>query len=52
MDGKPNRRNKAAFSNFSGVVKTLPLLYPHEIYLNCMFGSLPHNTTAKSHGVE
>ena len=24
MDGRPNRRNKAAFSNFSGVVSTLP----------------------------
>jgi len=22
MDGRPNRRNKAAFSNFSGVVRT------------------------------
>ena len=24
MDGRPNRRNKAAFSNFSGVVWTMP----------------------------
>ena len=24
MDGRPNRRNKAAFSNSSGVVFTLP----------------------------
>ena len=24
MDGRPNRRNKAAFSNFSGVVWKLP----------------------------
>ena len=26
MDGRPNRRNKAAFSNFSGVVWALPKL--------------------------
>jgi len=25
VDGRPNCRNKAAFSNFSGVVWTLPL---------------------------
>ena len=24
MEGWPNRRNKAAFSNFSGIVRTLP----------------------------
>jgi len=24
VDGRPNRRNKAAFSNFSGAVRTLP----------------------------
>ena len=24
MDGRPKRRNKAAFSNFSGVVSTEP----------------------------
>ena len=24
MDGRPNRRNKAAFSNFSGVMWMLP----------------------------
>ena len=26
MDGRPNRRNKAAFSNFSGVLWTSPKL--------------------------
>ena len=27
MDGRPNRRNKAAFSNFSKVAGTLPKIY-------------------------
>ena len=30
MDGGPNRRNKAPFSNFSGLVRTLPKYSLHE----------------------
>ena len=34
MDGRPNRRNKAAFPNFSGVVRTLPQSAEKYVYSN------------------
>ena len=36
MDGRPNRRNKAAILNFSGVLWTLPRSHFYH-KLNCMY---------------
>ena len=42
VDGRPNRRNKAAFSDFSGEVRTVPEPCPSRIFKSQVVNVLTH----------
>ena len=44
MDGRPNRRNNAAFSNFSGAVRWVPeSIIPHTLVMSERLSQLYRN---------